>query len=431
MRAIEFLIEYDRNKTAQTIGSGLIPAFAKDMGAISGNMMVYRQFAREVLVPGNKATEADKADIIQHILQAIEEKDPTPNKEYTQWLARMYAKGGVKLEDLNRGNLLGIYNLGKKRRMIKPEHADINRFKNYKEFEDTMLSKYDLDQIEGADSAKAKEKGQAKTVFDNEQVRIVVPEDEAAACYYGRGTRWCTAATKGTNYFKNYSSQGKLYILIPKHPEHEGEKYQIHFQTGSFMDEDDSPVNAEELITKSFGDLSSFFKENEPAIENSILFADDDVLTSVITKISQIAMDKAYEDIAEWEHNDDYYYRDMRELYGDEDGDIDWDAAYAAGNDYMSWNPDAKEWVDKIDSIVTPSPRHLKAYTQEMTQEGDYDGVVGIDETPSIISDMLLNHFRDSRDSSDNGIAKYLFKNVLVQKKKDGSWDVDLIERNK
>ena len=40
-------------------------------------------------------------DHINAILAAIEERDPSPNKQYTPWLARMYTKsgGGVGIED--------------------------------------------------------------------------------------------------------------------------------------------------------------------------------------------------------------------------------------------------------------------------------------------------------------------------------------------
>ena len=50
-----------------------------------------------------------------------------------------------------------------------------------------------------------------------------------AACYYGQGTRWCTAATRGKNYFSEYHNESPLLIILPKEPQYPGEKYQLHF----------------------------------------------------------------------------------------------------------------------------------------------------------------------------------------------------------
>jgi len=222
MRANEFLIEYDRTKTAATLGDKLIHVAYEDN--------TYRTY-RSGITPSD-------------ILEKIETKDPTPNKEYTQWLARMYAKGGVPFEDLNRMDVLSSYNIGKKRRQIQPEDADINKFKTYKEFEDTMMSKYSQLNTD----PKEVNKGKSTLYFEDDNVRIIIPEDEAAACYYGRGTRWCTAATKGENYFNHYNTKGKIYIILfKKFPN----KWQFHFETAQFMDEADNELGIEQVRSVS------------------------------------------------------------------------------------------------------------------------------------------------------------------------------------
>ncbi len=152
----------------------------------------------------------------------------------------MFANGDGKIEDLNRNNWLGLYDLAKKRRMLAPEHRDINRFKTYKQFEDTMVANYDPDKIQPQEDLKD---GAADKVFEDENVLVVVPEDEAAACKYGQGTRWCTAATRGRNYFADYDTDGPLFIIIPKKPKHPGEKYQLHPASDQYMDENDDPIN--------------------------------------------------------------------------------------------------------------------------------------------------------------------------------------------
>jgi hypothetical protein len=231
MRAKEFIVEYDRSKTAQALGDKLISAGLKDH--LAG------QTLKLTPLPNNPNETVNK------ILAAIEDRDPTPNKEYTQWMARMYANGGVKLEDLNRNNTIGIYDLGKKRRLIQPEDADINRFKTYKDFEDVVLSKYDPNKIEKQEK-KEVNKGNAKLYFENDQVRIIIPKDEQAACYYGQGTRWCTAATRGRNAFNEYNEEGPLYIILfKKSPV----KWQFHFPEAQFMNEADEELNSDQIKT--------------------------------------------------------------------------------------------------------------------------------------------------------------------------------------
>lgn len=44
------------------------------------------------------------------------------------------------------------------------------------------------------------------------------PNSEAASCKLGKGTKWCTAATQGTNHFDEYIDQGELYYIHTRLP---------------------------------------------------------------------------------------------------------------------------------------------------------------------------------------------------------------------
>ena len=299
MRFREFLIEYSRAKTAEMVGNKLILALGSDYSIRLPNpvhtarniikslrfQQRHRQGAKTVQDAISAAindvmTPEEQATLTDQILAAIEDNDPTPNKAYTPWLARMYAKGDLSIEDMNRSDLLRLFDIAKKRRLIKPEHNDINSFKTYKDFEDTM-DQYNLDDIE----SDPEDKGQAKKVYEDSNVTVIIPEDEAAACRYGRGTRWCTAATRGQNYFTHYNSQGPMYILIPKHPEHEGEKYQLHFPSGQYMDENDNPETLSHIF-KRFPNLLEFFLAiPESNLKDQIAFADIGELQYLIDQV--------------------------------------------------------------------------------------------------------------------------------------------------
>ena len=154
---------------------------------------------------------------------------PQKNKKYTQWLARLYAAQSTKMEDVvsTVREYLVKFDTLLRRKKLPPGYTDINRYTSFGNFMDVM-DLYDMPEDEIVD------KGNATEVYEDADVRVVVPEDQTAACYYGQGTRWCTASTRGTNYYNHYARQGPLYILLPKKAIHEGEKYQLHFPSEQF-----------------------------------------------------------------------------------------------------------------------------------------------------------------------------------------------------
>ena len=52
-------------------------------------------------------------------------------------------------------------------------------------------------------------------VYQDDRFYVVNPLNHEASCYYGKGTKWCTAAT-GDEHFKRYNSEGKLFYVIDK-----------------------------------------------------------------------------------------------------------------------------------------------------------------------------------------------------------------------
>ena len=294
MRAKEFLLEYNRQKTIQMMGPQLVNAFVT-----GGDRRNYERFSNTYQdAQGNPNSER----IIQDLLNNLENADPTPNKIYVPWLAREYIKGNIKrIEDaiVWGPTYLAKYDRAKKRADFRQDAKDIMRL-TYTQFAN-IISNY----VEPA--APIKDKGQAAQVFKDATVRVIVPNDEQAACYYGQGTRWCTAATQGRNYYQNYARQGKLYILLPQQPQYDGEKYQLHFASGQFMDEEDEPVSIDDLLTVRFPELLPFFMEREPSIRNLVVFTDDEVLSNIASRIKELAFEFIDEQLFEWETNDDTF----------------------------------------------------------------------------------------------------------------------------
>ena len=255
MKISEILLEYDRSVTERNYSDKIYSRALKD----------------QFLLTEIKSRLKDKDQTVQSILQYIENKDPTVHNSYVEWLTRLYINDKIRLEDINT-DLLRIYDAAKKQKRVPREYSDIGKIKSAADFV-SILEQLDLEKIllQIGDNAlylrmnnyfRFKEidrsddqvdKGNYKILLDNSVVRIIAPLDERAAIYFGQDTRWCTARDDEDNAFSEYNKDGQLYILIPKQPKHMGEKYQLHFETNQYMDENDDPVKLSFILNR-FGD---------------------------------------------------------------------------------------------------------------------------------------------------------------------------------
>jgi hypothetical protein len=387
MRFFELLLEYNRDITVKNTNPNNILNALKNDDSIA--LTPELEKLRKQLRSNDEIKPDQIPNLVEIIVAAIEQKDPTNHKEYTPWLVRMYSKGNVKYEDLNRMNMLGLYDIGKKRKIIRPEHKDINKFKTYQEFEDVMFNNYPPDSFE---KEEEQENSIAKKVFEDNDVLVVIPENETAACKYGKGTRWCTAATRGTNYFDSYNALGPLYILIPKKPKYNNEKYQLHFATNTYMDENDTKVCIVWLLTKRFPGLYDFFVKIEPNIQYNLNFmtADD------VEKIFVMVKNNIIKTIEDWREKDKFKDKEYLKFleyegYIDDDGDIDWERVEDSDNTYENFNPAYDEAIEFINKEL--HPRRL--WDPYVRSTYSYENMQDIRKLPYYMeNDMfwLLNH---------------------------------------
>ena len=295
------LLEYKRDITATNLGEQLVKAITLGAQSSVGNTInKLREIIPGIEISSDRGDEsvtqimATLGAYISEVLKFFEDADPTANKQYTEWIIRRFIDGGIRyLEDVDStvAENLAIYHELKTRRMIPPELMDINKFKgdaNPNSVIRFFRKVYNIyrelpEQVEKA-------KGNADEFYNDEDVRIIIPNDKEAACYYGQGTQWCTASTKSTNYFDHYNSQGPLYIVIPKKPEHEGEKYQLHFGTDFYANENDSGVPLKKLINR-WPQLHKVFYE-----EYTNAWNDSDDMTATIFLATPETLDN-WEDI--------------------------------------------------------------------------------------------------------------------------------------
>ena len=392
MRARQFIIEYDRTKTAQAFTSKLVNQALKDPttpGAVRNNI--------------NSMESPQKA--AEMILQnQIEVGDPTKQKKYTQALARMYANGLIKWEDVGstmRDYLTKFTKLAVKKK-LNPEHTDFNRFKDLKSFYDAVDTYPDPEEDQ-----EVKDKGEAKEVFNNGEVRIIRPDNEQAACYYGQGTRWCTAA-RDHNMFDRYNTDGPMYIILPKNPKYDGEKYQFHPMSDQYMNEKDYEVSPQELVNRfPSEEFKEFLFKADPELKtNVVLYPNDTELTGAWRAIAEYVNDKAFEVMTDWEISDDYYYQYLKdEGFVDEEGDIKDDAP-----PYDEYNEEAGSWLYRMLEIRDRTADEIRELAQQLAENDNKEYYLrDLDDVYSWAIEIAQD-----RDQTA-GLEVWVYKNVEVK----------------
>ena len=172
-------------------------------------------------------------------------KDATGGKgAYATWMTKKVADKVLKGEDISKWKVyFQIFN----RRKKDFKSPDIYDYTNQTDIRQFIEKAIELRDEEGKDPTK--KKGVSKTdKFSDLKIGEVdgfdvyeIPKGRKdlynTSCELGSGTEWCTATGNTSIYFKQYIDEGPLYIFMKPGSD---EKYQFHFESGQFMDKDDS-----------------------------------------------------------------------------------------------------------------------------------------------------------------------------------------------
>lgn len=206
---------------------------------------ILTEMVKEVLLLEAKMSVDDVynnyySDIDKNIFLAAVKSDPTSKRtedgniigigKYVKWILKLVKQGKWKPGDsVETIDFLGLFD--KRKNQLPQEYRDINRYK----------SVYELGNIVSGHTVKNRSevKQDVEKVYEDDKWLVVIPHTKEAACYYGKNTEWCTAATESDNMFDYYNNKGLLYINIDKV---NNCKYQFHFETHQFMDENDSSI---------------------------------------------------------------------------------------------------------------------------------------------------------------------------------------------
>lgn len=101
------------------------------------------------------------------------------------------------------------------------EQKDINQ---YKTLEDIISA---INNHENKVRRTVKSVDGADIVFENDRFTVVTPQTHKASCYYGAGTKWCTASLNGSSHFDNYNVDGKLFYILDKKAKSNDQFYKV------------------------------------------------------------------------------------------------------------------------------------------------------------------------------------------------------------
>jgi hypothetical protein len=87
--------------------------------------------------------------------------------------------------------------------------TDINAYKSFSQLVDS------LKEFSTKARRQYKKIGDAVVVHEDDKYLVVNPQTHDSSCYYGKGTKWCTAATTD-DAFNRYNIDGKLFYFLDK-----------------------------------------------------------------------------------------------------------------------------------------------------------------------------------------------------------------------
>lgn len=183
-------------------------------------------------------------DIVDHFSTNA---DPTKNKSHTQWILKQYQQGRIRQEDHPRiKEALSNFEQHKG----KLANRDINSYKSLSDIEDAIKPHLGTPEpvSKRQETKKIKEEG-SEVIHSSPNLTVRKLKTKEAACHYGAGTQWCTAAREN-NMFDSYNQDGPLYVIHHKDENDNERKYQYHPASDQFMDEQDNPVGMHSFVGK-------------------------------------------------------------------------------------------------------------------------------------------------------------------------------------
>ena len=186
----------------------------------------------QALKPKNEATD---------IIRELAKFDPSPSFDYLLWICREYSGNHIRLfEDLGSRihPALVKFNRMRLNGKLKANERDILQ---YTAFQVEDLTK-EFVVIPNAKEIELKfyEDKEATLLYNDDQIKVIIPHTKEASIFFGINTKWCISASESENYFESYNKDGRLYFITIKK---DNKRFAIHFDRNEFQNENEYAIN--------------------------------------------------------------------------------------------------------------------------------------------------------------------------------------------
>jgi len=166
-----------------------------------------------------------------------------PNHKYLDWITKNWSPTDVEGDEVIHNLkeiLLAVSKFDTQNQRLKIK--DLNQYKNLDQLFDTLqkLGQTARRSVEISD--------EVDRIYEDNRFVVVVPKTHKSSCYYGAGTKWCTASKDTDSHFSNYKSGGELYYIIDKTLPTSSPYYKVALNkklaglTEDFWDVQDKPI---------------------------------------------------------------------------------------------------------------------------------------------------------------------------------------------
>jgi hypothetical protein len=203
----------------------------------------------------NKIHSDDPLEIARQLLSI----DPTGQQgKYLTFLARAYANKQFRMEDAARMQDT-MKQFEKMKSRLPADQRDINKYTSLDQVYDVVEK--DSPTVSKKQQIKSTKKEGIKQLVKTENIFIGELLSHAAACYYGAGTKWCTAGRDSESTFSTYANQGPIFIIVLNLPEGKQRKFQFHYASSQVMNEKDVEINKKEIeLLSSYPEWGKFIQ---------------------------------------------------------------------------------------------------------------------------------------------------------------------------
>ena len=200
-------------------------------------------------------------EIDSDVIDSYHAADPDKGKKHLEWLVNQHKVGNLYPKDKESINttLSDFMKHGS-----KLKKRDIKQYGSIEELQSELHPH--ISAVVKKEEEKERRRNVVRTgstkIFQTPNVAVHHVHNAEASCELGRGTKWCTAATKSPNMFYNYNTKGNFYVVQGKDHEGKATKFGIHFEGLSGHD------NSEFQNPENVNVGSEYIVKHNPELKN-------------------------------------------------------------------------------------------------------------------------------------------------------------------